>query len=158
MLVRLLCSVVKTQRRFQWLFLVSVLTWIGVLQAVMLWYISKNQFALCNASGAWPLALPLLGNGLLTLLFTLVLSVWAWNNIGHHPTEKTFFLTFGSWSLILGTGFSHALERLVGGCVIDYWTLPLFSKILSLNLGDVALTFGAITFGVIWLLQRKKSQ
>ena len=136
----------------------TTIAFLGILQSFLRWHVGRNQFTVCNASGAWPLSLPLLGSGILTLCCTLLLALWAWKSLRDLSLEKRTFFLVGWWALILATGLSHALERLTSGCIIDYWTLVFFSIQFSFNLGDVALTVSVLSLSTLWLWELQKNR
>lgn len=122
----------------------------------MLGYLTVASAFTCNSGGAWPFSeLPLLGNGLLTVFLTLILGYWAWQTLKNESVETAANrFAIGAWALIVGSGLSHAIERLSGECVLDYWHFGLVDPGFYFNLGDLSLTMGVIYLIVLW--QRKR--
>lgn len=145
--------------RSQVQFLGGVVLWIVILQGVMLWHLQIPFLFVCNSNGAWPLShLPVLGNAALVLLLALGLCYWAWKSIGNTQKVRNISFEALAWALVVGSGFSHALERLTSDCVLDYWQLTLFGKTVHFNLGDLALTVGVLFLMRAWLwAYRRKS-
>src|SRR6187549_3730729 len=109
--------------RSQFYFLGGVFFWVSVLQGVMLWYLNTALSAICNAKGAWPFShLPFLGGSILTVALTVGIALGAWHVLqAENESSKRGACQAFFWALIVGSGLSHAVERLSSECVLDYW-------------------------------------
>ena len=56
------------------------------------------------------------------------------------------------FSIILAGGLSNALERVIYGCVHDYWTMPLIGS--HVNIADIVITAGV--GGLLWIFLKQK--
>ncbi|MEJ2176384.1 MAG: signal peptidase II [Gammaproteobacteria bacterium] len=92
-------------------------------------------FGILNDAGGWQRLFFIA----LALVFSLVLLVWIWREIG-----RSRILSFGL-ALVLGGAIGNLIDRINAGYVIDFivlhyqdWYFPAF------NIADMAITFGAI--------------
>lgn len=77
-------------------------------------------------------------------LGTLSLLVWIY-------CKRTTWAEGIIFSILLGAGFSNALERLLYGCVADFLRLPIIGS--QINIADILIT---LTLGILFFRQFTK--